>query len=173
VRQSAVRGLARLPAGDAEALLAVAFEDPNALVRLEAIEVAGRVGARGRAEALVALLAHPDARTAAAAVRALGRMEWLTPELLARAAAHADAEVVKDALVAGAHLPGMEALAGQLLAHPRWDVRAAAARLLTSRAAPATLAPATLAAVEAALARETDGLVRGVLEEARLRLGQG
>lgn len=176
VRLGAVRGLARLaggpsvPAGLAEvgALVAVALEDADVRVRLAALDATGRGMGRVPAQALARLVSHVDARTAAAAVRALGRLDWLDGELLSRGVAHPDPEVVKEALAAGAHLPMAAALARGLLAHGRWDVRVAAARLLTWEGGPGALA-----AVEGALSRETDGMVRGVLEQARQVLGRG
>jgi HEAT repeat protein len=166
VRTGVARGLARLGRERGAPLVSVALGDHDVRVRLAAVEAAGQLGASEHRAPLAALVAHPEARVASAAVRALGRADWLDGALLARAAAHPDPEVVKEALTAGAHLPGAEALAAGLLSHGRWDVRAAAARLLTAQGGAGAMA-----AVEGALGRETDGLVRGLLEAARRRLG--
>jgi HEAT repeat protein len=90
--------------------------------------------------------------------------------VLARAARHPDAEVVKEAVRAAAGLPG--AAAARLLldaaAHARWDVRRAAAAALAARGDRALLEP-----VRRLAAAEEDPLVAEALHGALEALGTG
>jgi len=106
-------------------------------VRSAAALAIGRCGATEYAGALARLAGDPSApaEAAAAAVHALAELGLADADVLARAARHGDPEVVKQAVQAAAALPG-PAAAGLLLAagaHPRWDVRRAAARALGER----------------------------------------
>ena len=75
---------------------------------------------------------------AAAAVRALARLGALDLATLSAAARHADAEVVKEAVLAAAPLNDPEATRLLLGAasHPRWDVRRAVALALATHPVP-------------------------------------
>ncbi len=134
-------------------------------MRLAAIDAVGERGDRSLSAELERLAASEDGFCAARAVRALARLGPVSEDVLRRACAHPDAEVVKEALAAGAVRPEGVALALGLLRDPRWDVRAAAARVLgTSGGAQAR------AEVEAALTTEKDPLVHDALTDARERL---
>nr|WP_153869809.1 MULTISPECIES: HEAT repeat domain-containing protein [Myxococcaceae] len=169
VRRAAVRALGRVGSAQAEALLQRALRDEDGGVRMAAVEAAGECGAQGCVPLLQALVAGEDGGLAWAALAALGRLRALSPALLGAAARHPDAEVVKAALEAGApYTAEVAVLAQGLLGHARWDVRAAAARTLAQHAGAAA-GPA----LEAALAREPDALVREALTQALGRLGRG
>ncbi len=130
VRRAAAKGLGRLKAADAAPLFRVALADEDASVQLAAIEAAGDAGAVEVADLLTAWVGDADGLKALRAVRALARLGRLGPDALERAARHADAEVVKEALASGATDPKGVELALAALLHARWDVRAAAARVL-------------------------------------------
>jgi HEAT repeat protein len=96
-----------------------------------------------------------------AALKALASAGALSPEALSRALAHADAEVVKQALALGADRASVVQAAATLLGHPRWDVRVGAARVLLVSGGPDALP-----LLEAATAKETDPLAHEVLQAA-------
>ncbi|QSQ24935.1 HEAT repeat domain-containing protein [Pyxidicoccus parkwayensis] len=167
VRAAGVRAMGRLGGPEAGALLRPALHDEDASVRLAAVEAVGESGATDRASELEALVRHPDGALAVAAVRALARLGMAGPGVLMDAAAHPDAEVVKAALSAGAlSAVGVE-LAVALLGHPRWDVRAAAARVLGDAGGPERLDVA-----RRALEAEADALARQTLSDAVERLSR-
>ncbi|AEI68225.1 HEAT repeat domain-containing protein [Corallococcus macrosporus] len=165
VRIAGVRALARLGGADAGALLSPALRDEDASVRVAAVEAAGDSGALDRVPDLVALTRDADGALAVAAVRALARMGAAGPGVLRDAAGHSDVEVVKAALAAGAESSAGVTLALSLLRHARWDVRAAAARVLGDSAGPECLV-----AAREALEAESDALALRALSEAVERL---
>jgi HEAT repeat protein len=165
VRAAAVRVMGQLGDASLSGLLKRALVDEALEVRLAALEAVGECGAVERAEDLEALVRDPDGAVSFRAVRSLARLGVLREEVLERAVAHEDHEVVKAALRAGADHGGGEALAVGLLGHARWDVRAAAARVLADSGGTGSL-PAMLAA----LATETDTLARRALVDAVERL---
>jgi HEAT repeat protein len=116
-------------------------------------------------EDLEGLVQHAEGAVAFRAVQALARLGALSDEVLRRAVTHADPEVVKTALLAGAASAVGVELAVGLLGHAGWDVRAAAARVLGDSGGPECL-PAT----RAALVAETDALTRRALVDAVERL---
>jgi HEAT repeat protein len=150
--------------GQAIGALAVALGDEAPLVRAAAAYALGRCGALEHAPALSALAADPSApaQVAAAAVHALAEMGAVQPGVLASAARHPDPEVVKEAVLAAAPIPGPGAAELLLAAarHDRWDVRRTAARALGARADHALTE-----AVRALAGREDDPLVAETLWE--------
>ncbi|MCA2979918.1 MAG: PBS lyase, partial [Myxococcaceae bacterium] len=78
--------------------------------------------------------------------------------LLTGALAHPDGEVVKQALAAGASSRAVVAAAAGALAHPRWDVRAEAARALAAGGGAEHLP-----ALRAAAGREVEPLAHQAL----------
>ncbi|WP_164019373.1 HEAT repeat domain-containing protein [Pyxidicoccus trucidator] len=167
VRISGVRAMGRLGGPEAGALLRPALHDEDVSVRLAAVEAVGACGAVDRATDLEVLVRHPDGALAVAAVRALSRLGLAVPGVLRNAASHPDAEVVKAALSAGAETEEGVSLALSLLGHPRWDVRAAAARVLGDSGGPECLDAARLA-----LEAEADALARQTLSDAVERLSR-
>ncbi len=178
VRAAAARAFAEAAAsGGREALcadgapaLAAALDDPEAAVRAAAAEALGACGRRecaGRIRALADDQAAPAALVVAA-LRALAALGGAPAELVVRAAAHADPEVVKEAVLAAALLRGQdgERLVRDAAASPRWDVRRAAASAMAARGDPA-LGPqaARLAATE------PDPLVARAFADAARALG--
>ena len=145
--------------------LAVALRDPEPEVRAAAAGAVGKLRLERHAGDLAELAGDPGSppEVAAAAVRALGRLGLPDVGVLRRAAHHPDPEVVKEALAVAARHPA--AAAGELLtaaaAHPRWDVRAAAARAMAER-----LDPSLLAEARRLFSAEGDPLVATVLAEA-------
>ncbi|TSC22741.1 HEAT repeat domain-containing protein [Corallococcus sp. Z5C101001] len=168
VRVAAVRSLGQQKGTETSNFLALALKDEDRAVRLAAVEAVGGVGAKDRSEDLEALVRHGDGALAVLSVRALAKLGTVGPGVLWDALSHPDAEVVKAALAA---LTSAEAsadgaaLAVSLLGHPRWDVRAAAARVLGGLDRPECLP-----ALQQALSVEHDGLARVALSDAVARL---
>ncbi|MBZ4420028.1 HEAT repeat domain-containing protein [Myxococcus sp. RHSTA-1-4] len=167
VRVAGVRAMGRMGGAEAGALLRPALHDEDPSVRRAAVEAVGECGAVERAADLEELVRHPDGALAAAAVRALARLGVAGPRVLREAAGHPDAEVVKAALSAGAVSADGVALALTLLGHPRWDVRAAAARVLGDSGGPECLD-----AARRAMEAESDALARQTLSDAVERLSR-
>jgi HEAT repeat protein len=156
VRAAAARAiaeLARAPGAsalrtlheEAEALLR-ALEDPEPAVRAAAAEALGACGRPRDSERLAGLAEDPAAppQVVLAALHALAAIGPIPAGALARALEHDDPEVVKEAVLAAARVPGAE---GQRLlrtaaSSPRWDVRRAAARAFADRGDPALRADA-------------------------------
>ena len=167
VRVAGVRAMGRLGGPEAGALLRPALHDEDASVRLAAVDAVGECGAADRAGDLEVLVQQSDGALAVAAVRALSRLGMAGPRVLKNAASHPDAEVVKAALSAGAASEVGVTLALSLLGHPRWDVRAAAARVLGDSGGPECLDDA-----RQALEAEADALARQTLSDAVERLSR-
>jgi len=167
VRASGARAVGRVGDRSAGTLLKPALQDEDIAVRLAAVEALGESGAADRTPELEELVSHPDGALAGRAVRALGRIGTVRPEVLKEATRHADAEVVKAALQAGAVSAEGVALAVELLKHPGWDVRAMAARVLGDSGGRDSLE-----AVRAALSLEQDALARRALTDAVERLSR-
>lgn len=167
VRTAAVRVVGQLGDGAMAGLLKQALADEALEVRLAALDAVGECGAVERATDLEALVLDPDGAIAYRAVQALARLGALRDEVLRRAVSHADHEVVKAALLAGAASAEGVSLAVGLLGHASWDVRAAAARVLGDSGGPECL-PST----RAALAAEMDSLARRALVDAVERLSR-
>jgi HEAT repeat protein len=167
VRAAAARALGRSPSPDVAPLLRRLLADAEPSVRAAAVEAAGEVGGEALAPPLRALAKDPDARLSTRALKALARMGQLDGPTVRTAGGHPDPEVLREALVLGAALPEGVELAQRHLDHPRWELRAAAARVLGASGGRADLPQ-----VERALEREQDGLVRAALEQARAQLGR-
>lgn len=157
VRRAAARALSRLSPADALPLLRRALADTEPAVLTSAAVAAGELGAVQVAPTLEAMVAGSGA-VALAALQSLFQLGVLATPLLQRAARHTDAEVVKAALSFAAGRAEGVALAIELLAHLRWDVRVAAARTLAVAGGRETLIP-----IHAALERETDALARELM----------
>ncbi len=178
VRIAAARSLAdlaRSSAGaaicaDAVGALVPALGDPEPSVRAAAAEALGAFGRHECAGRIRALADDPAAPAVVvvAALHALAALGGAPAELVVRAAAHADPEVVKEAVLAAALLPGDdgERLVRDAAASPRWDVRRAAASAMVARGDP-SLGPhaARLAAAE------PDPLVARAFADAARALG--
>ncbi|HEX8819840.1 MAG TPA: HEAT repeat domain-containing protein [Archangium sp.] len=167
VRAAAVRVVGQLGDASAAGLLERALGDAALEVQLAALDAVGECGAVERVGDLEGLVHHPDGAVAFRAVQALARLGSLRDEVLRRAVRHADPEVVKTALLAGAASAEGVSLAVGLLGHAGWDVRAVAARVLGDSGGTECL-PAT----RAALAAETDALARRALVDAVERLSR-
>lgn len=164
VRAAAARGLGKLNDARAFMLLRLALADEDASVQAEAVEAAGDLGGTGLVPELRALAVSEDPHRAGRAIRTLSRLGAMDAQVLHAAARHADPEVVKEAVIAGAALEEGIAVAEAHLAHARWDVRVAAARALAAGGGRAQVAP-----LQNALEREEDVLaresLRGALEQ--------
>lgn len=167
VRAAGARVVGRVGDASAGAMLRRGLQDEDISVRLAAVEALGEISAADRAADLESLVRHPDGALAGRAIRALARMGTVRPEVLRDAVRHADSEVVKAALQAGAVSAEGVALAVELLGHPGWDVRATAARVLGDSGGRESLE-----AVRAALASEQDALARRALTDAVDRLSK-
>jgi HEAT repeat protein len=151
VRAAVARAMAEVArargtgACDAEALVR-ALRDPEHAVRAAAAEALGACGRPADAAALAAVARDPEAPPVLvlAALHALSALGPVPADALERALGHEDAEVVKEAVLGAARLPGEAGL--RLLraaaASPRWDVRRAAARAFAERGDPALRADA-------------------------------
>ncbi|WP_225413794.1 HEAT repeat domain-containing protein [Stigmatella hybrida] len=167
VRAAGARAVGRVGDKLASALLKRALQDEDIAVQLAAVEALGECGTTERVPDLEVLVRHPDGALAGRAVRALARISIVRPDVLREAAHHADAEVVKAALQAGAVSAEGVALAIELLGHSGWDVRAAAARVLGDSGGRECLN-----AVQTALEAEQDTLARRALSDAVDRLSR-
>jgi HEAT repeat protein len=167
VRAAGARAVGRVGDASAGTLLKPALQDEDIAVRLAAVDALGECGATDRVLELEALVGHLDGALAGRAVRALTRIGTVRPHVLKEAARHADAEVVKAALQAGAVSAEGVALAIELLKHSGWDVRATAARVLGDSGGRESLE-----AVRAALTLEQDALARRALTDAVERLSR-
>ncbi|MGC4113129.1 MAG: HEAT repeat domain-containing protein [Myxococcales bacterium] len=140
VRAAAARGLGAFPSEETFAALGEALDDREASVSAAAAEALGELGEARAIEALTRAVSRgenqpgtPEVLPAIAAVRALSRLSAATPAVLARAVAHPDPEVVKEAVAAAEALPGAGEVLVAAARSPRWDVRRAAARALAAR----------------------------------------
>lgn len=161
VRRAAAFTLSRLPPAAALPLLKRALADSEAAVLAAAADAAGELLAHEVEPRLDELARSTDPSVAMAALKALASAGALSAEALSRALAHADAEVVKQALSLGADRAPVVQAAATLLAHSRWDVRVGAARVLLVSGGPEALP-----LLEAATAKETDPLAHEVLQAA-------
>ncbi|MCY1041375.1 HEAT repeat domain-containing protein [Corallococcus sp. bb12-1] len=164
VRIAAVRAMGRQGGREAGNFLGLALKDEDRAVRLAAVEAVGVGGATERALDLEALVRHGDGALAVLAVRALAKLGKVGAGMLWDALGHPDTEVVKAALAALTSADGAAdgaALAVSLVGHPRWDVRAAAARVLGDLGRPECLP-----VLQQALAVEHDALARKALVDA-------
>lgn len=162
VRRSATRTIGRLAPAEGQPLLARVLKDADPTVLALACAAAGELGHHGSAARLDELSRHADPAVALAALEGLALMGRLSDELLLRAAAHPDPEVLKLAFSLGADRPLLLDKALAALLHARWDVRVAAARLLAVSGGREALGP-----LQDAVARETaDGVAHELLAEA-------
>lgn len=165
VRAAAARALGRLEGAAAEPLLMMALSDDEASVQGAAIEAVADAQLTSLSPKVAACLDSKNAYLASRAVRALARLNQFDEPALKRSLAHPDPEVIKEALSAGAALPSAVQHALPLLSHARWDVRSAAARLLSVSGSTELAAP-----LEAARVKERDAYARQVMDEALEKL---
>ncbi len=161
VRRAAVRASSHMRAADLDGVLQRALADADASVLALACTAAGEAGAHAAAPRLQALCRHTDASVVLAALEALAWLGRLSDELLLRAAQHGNADVQKLAFSLGADRPLLLDKATAALTHVRWDVRVAAARLLSVAAGREAHGP-----LLDAVAREEDAVARALLAEA-------
>jgi HEAT repeat protein len=159
VRRAAARSLAHLELEEGRALLGHALADADPAVLTLAATAAAELAAEGSLPRLVELTRHAEASVVLAALSALSLLSALSDELLLHAAAQGDPEMLKQVFALGADRPAVLHLALTALAHPRWDVRVSAGRLLAVAGGEAELARLR----EAALA-ESDPVARESLE---------
>lgn len=167
VRAAAARGLGKLSDARASRLLRLALADEDASVQAAGVDAAGDLGGMDLVPELRALATGEDPQRAARAIRALSRLGAMDGEVLGAAIKHADPEVLKEAVIAGAALEEGIAVAEAHLDHPRWDVRVAAARALAAGGGRAQIA-----LVRTALEREADLLARESLQAALEKLSR-
>ena len=144
------------------------MRDESGAVRSAAARAAGACLLDRLAGPLTGLAEDAEPEVASSALHALARLGPVDLPLLKRAAAHADAEVAKEAMGAAARLPGpvAKALLFSGLCHPSWDVRRAAARAVADRGDRSLSG-----ALEDVLGVEEDSLVVEALAEALCALG--
>lgn len=167
VRRSAARTIGKVEPHEAVPLLSRALTDVDETVLALACTSAGQLNRPESAERLIDLSKHTSASVALAALESLALMGRLNDELLMRATSHGDAEVLKLAFTLGADRSLLVPRAVPALDHARWDVRVAAARLLSVAAGREALAP-----MQDAVARESDVVARDLLEAAVKTLAQ-
>jgi len=157
---------------EALAALRAALADPEPGVRAAGAEALGAAGRPEDAGVLAALAGDPGAppQVVVAALHALVALGDAPGDVVARAARHADPEIVKEAVLAAARLPGAEGerVLREAARSPRWDVRKAAARAMAERGDPALGAEAARAA-----AVDPDPLVARAFADAARALGAG
>jgi HEAT repeat protein len=149
-----------------------ALRDPEEAVRAAAVEALGACARPEHTEAIIALVEGGEAApvVVAAALHALGAGTPPPASLVLRAAAHRDPEVVKEAVLAAARLPGPEGerVLRDAAGSERWDVRQTAARAMAERGDRALAAEAAQRA-----ASDPDPLVARAFAEAARVLGEG
>ncbi|GMU61383.1 MAG: hypothetical protein AMXMBFR34_31460 [Myxococcaceae bacterium] len=161
VRRAAARALAALPTAEALPLLSHALVDLDATVLALACQVAPRHPHPDALGRLAELARHADASVALSALDALAAQGALPVELLLRALEHPGPEVHRRAFELGADRLELVPRAQVALNHPRWEVRAAAARLLAVAGTASSLE-----ALKDALEREGDDVARELLGQA-------
>lgn len=167
VRSCAAHALARLPADRAEPLLKFALADREVQIRLAAMDAVAECGLVDLSDVIRSQLSAQDAQIATRAIAALARLGRFDAQALSQARAHQEPEVLREALDAGAALPEAVDWARSLLSHPRWDVRIAAARVLSASGGHDAEAE-----IDRALQAEADPLVREALEKAKALLSR-
>ena len=158
VRRAAARALASQPKALALPLLQRALEDPEPNVQASAAAAAGELGEESLRGVLLEKARSTHGSVALQALGALARLGPPDAKAVEEATRHGDPEVVKAALAAAAELKDGPRWAVDLLRHPRWDVRVAAARTLAVAGGREALIP-----LHAALERERDPLARELL----------
>jgi len=162
-------GAAQHPIGEeATDALRGALRDGEAAVRAAAADALGACGGVENAEAIAAVADDPAAPVVVAALHALAALGAVRADAMARAARHSDPEVVKEAVLAAARLPGAEGenILRAAAASARWDVRQTAARAIAARRDPALAEEAARLA-----AAEPDPLVARAFADAARELG--
>jgi HEAT repeat protein len=148
VKLAAVRALGRLRRP--EPLLAIVADTRDPALAATALRALGEADRDRALVAARAMVGHPDAAIACAAVEVIGHIEASATPGQARASAaaledalfaaleHAEGEVVKLALAMVGVRPGARALTrlGLCLDHPSWEVRRLAAELLGQAKSP-------------------------------------
>lgn len=167
VRRAATRTIGKLAAAEGHPLVARALADADETVLALACTAAGQLSYRDGADRLDELSRHSAAAVALAALEGLALMGRLTDELLLRATGHSDAEVLKLAFALGGDRSLLIPKAVPALDHSRWDVRVAAARMLSVAAGREVLA-----ALQDAVAKEADAVARELLDEAAQSLAR-
>jgi HEAT repeat protein len=168
VRAAAARALAVFDMPETRRALRAALTDDDPQVASAAATSLGSMGAREAVPDLLALFdlrggeeGGPGVLPVLAAVRAVTRLGGLDAAALARALAHADSEVVKEALAAAPSVPGAATAILRVAEHARWDVRAAAARALG-----ATGDRAVIEALQKLAAKENDRIAAAAFAQA-------
>jgi HEAT repeat protein len=161
VRRAAARTIAKLNAAEGHPLVARALADADETVLALACAAAGQLTYRDAADRLEELTRHAAAPVAIAALEGLALMGRLTDELLMRATTHSDPEVLKLVFSLGGDRSVLIPRAVPALDHARWDVRVAAARMLSVAAGREAVS-----ALQDAVAREADPVARELLDEA-------
>jgi HEAT repeat protein len=165
VRRAASRVLPRV--AGAAPLLSRALVDRDPSVVAAACDAAAELKRPAVKARLAELLHAGEGFVVLAALQALVSLGAVDDEMAALALGHADPEVVKAALSLLAGAPRCASAAPRLLQHPRWDVRAAAARALEVAGSAEALE-----ALKGALLREHDGMTRQIIAAAAERLSQ-
>ncbi|MCX4245787.1 HEAT repeat domain-containing protein [Paraliomyxa miuraensis] len=171
VRAAACRSLGLLNAGKAVQSLLSATTDPSPMVRAAAVSALVALDSPVALARLRAIIVEDPVPTVV--VQAIGGLghTGLDQDLtmLMSLCTSEDHEVVKAAARALQGFDAHRATAALLglLSHDRWDVRWAAAEVLTARRDLTALGP-----LRASVQRETDTLVREVLEDAIAKLEQ-
>lgn len=159
-----------LPRAAAVALVR-SLDDPEPAVRAAAVEALGATGRKEHAAAIARLARASEVPPVVvlAALRALVALGGAPADVVARAAAHPDPEVVKEAVGAAARLEGSqgEGILRSAALHSRWDVRQAAARAMAERGDPGLQATAAGLAAE-----DPDPLVARAFTEAAQALSR-
>jgi HEAT repeat protein len=159
VRMAAAVALARIGPAASETIVS-ALNTATGPLRAVLVRTLGQVGHPEAPEILRAICRGP-ADAAMAALEAMENLGLDPGEIQEEILAHADAEVVKQALSSLGDAVSREQLI-RLLGHRAWDVRLAAVERLAAAIGEAVV----VGALEARLAIERDDLVSGAIERA-------
>jgi HEAT repeat protein len=168
VQIAAVRTLGQMSTNEANIPLRTALDSPFAPIRAEAALALGRRDASAWIPRIRELLEDDEPVVVAAALDALASLgDDGVADAVQSALAHRDQEVFQAGLRAARTLPQRDAetLVGRGLAHPAWNVRMLAIKLLLELDTAHTRE-----LLKNALAGETDTMVRHAIESG-LRLG--
>jgi HEAT repeat protein len=164
VRMAAAAALARIGPAASETIVS-ALNTADGPLRSALVRALGQVGHPEAPEILRSICRGP-AETAMAALEAMEHLNLDPGEIQEEILAHADAEVVKQALSSLGEAVTRDQLV-KLLGHSAWDVRLAAVEKLAAEVGQ----PVVVENLERRLEVERDDLVHGAIERALARRG--
>lgn len=168
VRIAAAGALGEIGGPEVLEPLHLALQDDDPWVQCAALKSLGRLGDERALPAIMQMQEKADGMVMIAVLEALAEIGGAgAHDMVKRALDNPDEEVVKAAIdiLAGDGDDWLEEYGDKLLAHSHWDVRSSFVRVMADR-----WGERALPWLQAALARETDDLVRGQIMDVMDRL---